>query len=306
MANTRSGITGIALKIAGPAVMAAVLLADHWLPASQANTANLLLILLGLVAFIAGTAGVTSAVVSGGILLAVDFYWLRHAAGPDALSAGSSIHLLSLLLATILAILPFGFRRSAASTAGEASTSREEKRSASNPRRVDVVTGLLTRHYLMSMVQIDWERWRRYATPFSLLLVEVEGLDALRRSDPSESDALLRVLANRMTSSLRGLDVASRIHDNRFLVLLPQTNEAGAVVVGKKLLKALNPVQMNESGGHQINGLRIAAAAVHRSDDRLQNVMERIESAIRMAHQPGFEGIATVEPENANSCISSN
>lgn len=285
--------------------MTAVLLADHWLPAGHASTANLLLVLLGLVAFIAGTAGVTSALVSGGILLAVDFYALPHAAGPDVLSASSLSHLLSLLLAIILAVLPFGFRRPAASAASEALTPREEKRSASNPRRVDVVTGLLTRHYLMSMVQIEWERWRRFAIPFSLLLVEVEGLDALRRSDPTESDALLRVLANRMTSSLRALDVASRIHDNRFLVLLPQTNEAGAIVVGKKLLRVLDPVRTNESSGHHIHGLRIAAAAVHRRDDRLQNVMERIESAIRITHQPGFEGIATVEPEDVDSCISS-
>jgi diguanylate cyclase (GGDEF)-like protein len=296
MATTRSGWTGIGLKVAGPVVMVAALLADQWLPAGQPDTVNLQLVLLGLLAMIAGFSGWASALVSGGILLAADFYSLFLSAGTAALSSAAWIHLFSLLLAIILIVLPVGLRKSAPPMVQEPMTSRDEHPSPSTLRRIDVVTGLLTRHFVMSMAQVEWERWRRYATPFSLLMVEIEGLNALRRSNPAQADALLRVLANRTTSSLRAMDVASRIDDARLLILLPQTNETGALVAGKKLLKALQHARMGDSGDNQAAHVRIAAAGVYRSDDHLHQVVNRVEEALRTACEPGFDGVASVEP----------
>lgn len=295
MAMTRNGWTRMGLKVAGPVVMAAVLLSDHWLAGSQTNAADLQLVLLGLIALIAGIGGLVSALMSGGVLLAVDFYALRLSAGPAPLPAGSWIHLLSLLLAIILIVLPFGLRKPAGPSVSETMAPHDEKRSSASLRRVDVITGLLTRHAVMAIAQVEWERWRRFATPFSLLMVEIEGLDELRRSDPAQADALLRVLANRMTSSLRSMDVASRMDDARFFILLSQTNEAGALVAGKKVLKALHLSRVDGSGGNALADVRIAAAAVERSDDRLHQIVQRVEAALGRARESGFEGIATVE-----------
>ncbi len=302
MGTTRRWIAGAGLKLAGPVVMVAALLADHWLPAGQPNTSNLHLVLLGLVALIAGVAGLMSAVVSGGILLAADAYALRLAAGPGSLPTDSWVYLLSTLLALILIVFPVGLRNPAENRTSGPASPREENHASVH--RVDVVTGLLARHHLMSMAQIEWDRWRRFATPFSLLLVEVDGLDALRRSDPNNADALLRVLANRMTSSLRTMDVASRIDDNRFLILLPQTSESGSLVAAKKVLKVLELTRVENNGGDRIADLRMAAAGVHRSDDHLQNVVQRVKEAVRRARQPGFEGVALIEPEVAGPRIS--
>lgn len=296
MATTRSGWTGIVWKVAGPVAMVAAILADQWIPAGQTDSANLQLMLLGLLALIAAFCGLAAALVSGGILLAADFYSLFHSAGTVALSSDGWAHLLSLLLAIILVALPAGLRKPAQAMVQEPLTSREEHSSPSTLRRIDVVTGLLTRHFVMSMAHVEWERWRRYATPFSLLMVEIEGLEALRRSDPARADILLRILANRTTSSLRAMDVASRIDDARFLILLPQTSETGALVAGKKLLKALQHARVDESGDNHMAHVRIAAAGVYRSDDHLHQVVSRAEEALRMAREPGFDGVASIEP----------
>lgn len=294
MTKTQNQIARWLTGAVGPVLMLGIWAADRSLFAGRPANADLQIVLLGLIALIARWAGRGSALVSGAILAAADGYTLVAAAGSGRLAPEDWIHLCSLFLAVILIAIAGSFSRdSAASSDSDRWSGVADAHSESSMQRVDVVTGLLARPFALQMAKMEWNRWRRFGTPLSLLLVELDHFDSLRHSDPHTADSLLRTLANRFTSVLRAMDVASRVEDGRFLVILPQTNGAGALVAGHKLLKAARQTRLDASGSSGIVTLSIGAADVRRSDDSLQSVLQRAEAALQRVRRADGDGIAS-------------
>jgi diguanylate cyclase (GGDEF)-like protein len=81
--------------------------------------------------------------------------------------------------------------------------------------------------------------WERNQVPFALLLVDVDDLRQLNeRSGHAQGDDRLRTLGQHIKGMLRFSDRAYRIGGDEFAILLPHTDSAGAVQLGKRLLAA--------------------------------------------------------------------
>ena len=110
---------------------------------------------------------------------------------------------------------------------------------------LDPVTGLCTRAGLEQHLGKEVARARRQNTALSLATVHVEELSRLTaRCGKSTVDNAMKELARRLKKASRGSDIAARLSDDDFLLLLP---ECGVNEV-KQVLNRLGAIELSVSG----------------------------------------------------------
>ena len=125
----------------------------------------------------------------------------------------------------------------------------------------DPLTQLYNRRHFHSLAQQELDRARRTKAVFSLLLADI---DYFKRYNDAyghvEGDRVLRKTAEILRKNFRAMDVCFRMGGEEFVVLLPETPAAGAVVAAERFRKRLfaaefrpvperNPVTMSASIG---------------------------------------------------------
>ena len=103
-------------------------------------------------------------------------------------------------------------------------------------KRQDGLTGLANRRSLDDRISEEIRRWERYRRPLGLMLMEMDDFSGVNESYGREvGDELLRHVATIITHSVRTPDLAARYGGLEFAVLLPETNEMGALIVAERL-----------------------------------------------------------------------
>ncbi len=95
--------------------------------------------------------------------------------------------------------------------------------------RIDLLTGCSTLDALDQRLREEFERARRYAVPFSLVLLDVDGMARINeRLGRDGGNRVLAWLGRVLQSELRSPDFVARYGGEEFLLLLPQTDLPGA------------------------------------------------------------------------------
>jgi len=105
---------------------------------------------------------------------------------------------------------------------------------------VDELTNLYNRRYFKKYLGTELTRSHRYYHSFSLCFLEVDDMkqynDAHGRTD---SDDLLRFLADLLKNNVRASDLTCRYGENEFVLVLPETPKIGANTVAEKMRKTV-------------------------------------------------------------------
>lgn len=102
--------------------------------------------------------------------------------------------------------------------------------------RFDSLTGLYSRDYFLVEIEQEIMRAARSGRSFSLLMFDLDGLKAANdRFGHASGDALLRAVADTLRGDIRVTDVAARYGGDEFMLLLPETDLAGAMLVAEKV-----------------------------------------------------------------------
>jgi len=80
---------------------------------------------------------------------------------------------------------------------------------------------------------------RRYSRPLALVMVEVGGLDQLDSDNGPNADELLVAVSHQLKEQTRWADLIGRYGENRFILVLPETDKQAATKLVEKLLPAL-------------------------------------------------------------------
>lgn len=100
----------------------------------------------------------------------------------------------------------------------------------------DPLTSLFNRAQIYVALDQEVRRSRRSLRPFCLLMVDMDGLKLINDSLGHErGDAAIRGIAGVIRRSIRTVDSAYRYAGDEFVVLLPETDFAGAFVVAEKI-----------------------------------------------------------------------
>jgi diguanylate cyclase (GGDEF)-like protein len=116
---------------------------------------------------------------------------------------------------------------------------REQRRAREEALRLsrfDSLTGLHSRDYLLAEVEQEILRASRSGRPFALLMLDLDGLKAANdRFGHASGDTLLRAVAETLRGDIRITDVGARYGGDEFVLLLPETDLNGAMLVADKV-----------------------------------------------------------------------
>ena len=104
----------------------------------------------------------------------------------------------------------------------------------------DGLTGLKNRRTFGEKLAEEHARAVRYHQPLSLLLLDVDHFKQYNDTfGHPAGDAVLRSVAQALGSTARDTDVAARYGGEEFVLILPQTEEAGALVIAERIRAAI-------------------------------------------------------------------
>ena len=117
---------------------------------------------------------------------------------------------------------------------------REAERALQEQALHDPLTQLPNRTLLHDRWDHAIEVARRDREPLALMLLDLDHFkEANDTFGHGYGDLLLRAVARRVAAAVRASDTIGRLGGDEFAVLLPNTNEAGALIAAGKLIKAL-------------------------------------------------------------------
>lgn len=159
------------------------------------------------------------------------------------------------------------------------------RQEAETQKQLDAVTGLPGRQALDARLEQEMKRWERYRRPLGLVLMEIYDFASISEQiGRGAADEVLRNVATIIQDSIRSLDFAVRYGPQEFALVLPETNEMGALILAERL--------QHELERHIILPLvepldAIFGAAMLLVDEKAQAYCARAERALRHSRQRG-------------------
>lgn len=100
----------------------------------------------------------------------------------------------------------------------------------------DQLTGLPTRATLDTRMSEEIRRWERSRRPLALILADMDNYGRINTEYGREAgDEVLKHVATLLGQAVRTMDLAVRYGGQEFAILLPETNEMGALIVAERL-----------------------------------------------------------------------
>jgi len=109
-----------------------------------------------------------------------------------------------------------------------------------NLARTDALTGLLNVRGFTEQAEMLFGLAARRGRPVVLAYIDLDNFKKVNdERGHSEGDKVLRIVSDRISSSLRVTDVAGRMGGDEFAIVLPEVDEAGARIVIDTLRRVL-------------------------------------------------------------------
>jgi len=111
--------------------------------------------------------------------------------------------------------------------------------------RTDPLTNLPNRIGAEATIAYEFKRTKRTNLPYSIIIGEIDNISSIRKSqEDADPEAAIKNVADVISRSIRGQDTVSRWGENRFLLLLPQTDRRGGVTLADKLRSKIEHKQI--------------------------------------------------------------
>lgn len=159
--------------------------------------------------------------------------------------------------------------------------------------RTDTLTSLFNRAQLFPTLEQEVQRTRRSERGFCLLMIDLDGLKAVNDSyGHHRGDEVLRTLAGVIRRSIRLVDTAYRYGGDEFLVLLPETDFAGAFVVAEKIRAGAEEAGLKAGGGELLTSVSIGLVSCPEDGTSTEELMIAVDRAMYQAKSLGKNQIS--------------
>ncbi|WP_026205973.1 diguanylate cyclase [Paractinoplanes globisporus] len=153
----------------------------------------------------------------------------------------------------------------------------------------DPLTGLWNYRYLRESLRREVERASRFGRKLAVLVLDLDHFKEVNDTyGHAAGDAVLGEFARRIRIGLREVDVAFRQGGEEFVVLLPETDAYGGVIVAERLGAAVRarPVSIEARGAVPVT-VSIGVAVFPEHGATAQEVLEAADDALYAAKNAG-------------------
>jgi diguanylate cyclase (GGDEF)-like protein len=164
----------------------------------------------------------------------------------------------------------------------------------------DALTGLYSDRRFRGALQRELRRARRYGEKAAVVVVDVDRFREINeRFGELIGDRLLRETAILLNNNVRDIDVAARAGEDEFVLLLPETDRNGALLVAERFRReAETYFAGRESAGKPVE-LTISAGVACFPDDAAtpEAILEHAAQALYQAKAGGRNAVNVYSPE---------
>jgi diguanylate cyclase (GGDEF)-like protein len=189
--------------------------------------------------------------------------------------------------------------------AGQAAISLENAR-LFEMATTDGLTRLFVHRYFQFLLEQEMNRSRRYGRPCSLLMIDIDNFKHLNDTYGHQAgDEVLKKLAQTLVRNTRGVDVCARYGGEEFVIILPETSIEDAMIVGEKIIRAIEKIKIHH-GDHTLKITASIGAATF--PDHAANKTELIrlaDNALYLSKKMGKNRISQCTSDNPTTDITS-
>ena len=154
----------------------------------------------------------------------------------------------------------------------------------------DDLTGLFNRRHFFDNLEKEVQRARRYRRVFSLILLDLDDFKGYNDTyGHLKGDEALKEIGRLLLASTRRADIVARFGGEEFVVLLPEINAQGALVVAEKIRTAVEQYpfagRTTQAGGKMTVTLGLATYPTD-SEDGLE-LVDLADRALYLGKQQG-------------------
>ena len=164
----------------------------------------------------------------------------------------------------------------------------DQRRQLAEVAFVDPLTGVYNRRYLFDVLQREMARIRRdKVRTLSIAMLDLDAFKSVNdRYGHLMGDQLLRRVAEMLTDEMRDMDAVGRYGGEEFIIVMPDTSEAGAKVCMERVRSRV------ESDDSPFRGVRVPVTisigiAEIRHNEQLIELVNRADKALLAAKAAG-------------------
>jgi diguanylate cyclase (GGDEF)-like protein len=166
----------------------------------------------------------------------------------------------------------------------------------------DGLTGLANRRYLDDYLQVEWHRAMREGNPLSVLMIDADFFKSYNDTfGHLQGDEALKTIAEAIRISLlHSSDLAARYGGEEFMVVLPDTDEEGALTVADRLMGTIRNANISHPASAISDRITVSIgiASVNPTQElTLEDTINKADQCLYLAKQKGRNRIVSIDQE---------
>ena len=158
---------------------------------------------------------------------------------------------------------------------------------------IDALTGLHNRRWLNDMFEQELVHSRREGLPLCLLMLDVDHFKSYNdRYGHVAGDRVLTGVAEGLRCALRPNDMLARYGGEEFALLLPQTEEAGALVLAERLRRTVAEIRVQDVNGGWLPRVTISVGVSADTGQDLAALISDADAALYRAKKAGRDRVS--------------
>lgn len=173
-----------------------------------------------------------------------------------------------------------------------------EKNRAEKDAMTDELTGLMNRRFLNHMLDAEFNRAIRLQTKIALVMIDVDYFKNYNDCyGHVEGDVCLKRIGKTIAEVLnRGTDIAARYGGEEFLIVLPETDNMGALVIARRIKKAIDNLKIEHESSliSKYVTVSIGVRSVNPNENNtVDKMIEEVDELLYQAKENGRNQIAS-------------
>ncbi|MFV0277307.1 MAG: diguanylate cyclase [Parahaliea sp.] len=168
---------------------------------------------------------------------------------------------------------------------------RKVNRRLAETARIEPLTGLFNRRGFVEEAEAEIQRVFRTGRTFTLILADIDHFKSFNdRYGHACGDYVLSRVASRLADSVRDVDRVARWGGEEFILMLPETNVAGAAVLAAKLRECVAENVLEYSGERLRVTMTFGVSEFQRGES-LDNCIARADTALYRGKEEGRDRV---------------
>ena len=210
-------------------------------------------------------------------------------------------HLKSLIDSVAVATLQMSERNKALeaqveASAGEIETLRSNMEVVKRENLVDALTGLANRRSFDQSIAAQIQQADETNAPLSLLMCDIDHFKKFNDTwGHATGDQVLRLVANCLSTNVKGGDLAARYGGEELAVVLPNTKLTNAVIVADQIRRSVESRKIvKKSTGQSLGTITLSiGAAQHTIGETTAELIERADACLYAAKRSGRNRVSS-------------